>query len=342
MRPQVKFRILFLLLAIISVVLGVHWTPTSLITENDQLRLGVIAIVYFVLLPLAYWYCIIKMGAQKLWKLLVIFSLSSLVVRLSFPADIAHYFEFIAWLRYPIVGVLLVIELYLITSIVRGLLKVRKIKGDPRVAAVEVYGDADEKALSMAIIVASEPTNWYYAVPWFSRHHPQAITHITLFSAQLWHLGLMLAGCLSACVLSYLLLVNWSELAAIIVSSIISLSLVMLVANHRLSKHYSLYLLRNKLVINNSIWGFMVVDLANIDTIMQELTPKPKQVAEDELSLGRGMQTNVSVKFTKPQWYFGGLGQLAEKINCLHLNVNEPEKLLLALCNQTVEPAAEI
>jgi hypothetical protein len=337
MRAKVKFRLLFLMLAIISVTLGVHWTPDTLAQDVDKLRLAIIATVYFALIPLAYWYCIIKIGEQKLWKLLVIFSLSSLVARLSFPADIAHYFEFIAWLRYPIIGVLIIIEMYLIVSIVRGLLKVRNVNGDPRVGVLELYGD-DEKKLSVGFILASEATNWYYAIPRFSRNHPPAISSINLLSAKPWHLCLMLTACLLACVSCYVLLVNWSELAAIIVPSIISLSLVMLVANHRLSKHYSLYILRNKLIINNAMWGFMAIELNNIDSVSASL--KPKHIAEGELMVGRGKHTNISIHFKKPQWYFGGLGQLADKIETLHLSVKDPEKLRQALQGKNIEQAA--
>lgn len=337
MRSKVKFRLIFILFAIISVTLGVHWTPETLTTEVDKLSLGIIAAVYFSLLPLAYWYCIIKVGEQKLWKLLVIFSLSSLIARLSFPADIAHYFEFIAWLRYPIIGVLIIIEMYLIVSIVRGLLKVRNVNGDPRVGVLELYGD-DEKKLSVGFILASEATNWYYAIPWFSRHHPAAISSINLLSAKPWHLCLMLSSCLFACISSYLILISWSLLAAIIVSSILSLSLVMLVANHRLAKHYSLYFLRSKLVVNNAIWGFMAIELDNIDSVTASL--KPKHIAEGELMLGRGEYTNISIHFKKPQWYFGGLGQLTEKIDTLHLSVKNPEKLRQALQVQNEEQAA--
>jgi uncharacterized membrane protein len=338
MRAKVKFRIIFLVLAIISVTLGVHWTPEALNTDHDKQVLFLIALIYFVLLPLAYWYCIIKIGEQKLWKMLVVFSLSSLVARLSFPADIAHYFEFIAWLRYPIIGVLLVIELYLIATIIRGLIKVRKVKGDPRVAAIEAYDHQDEKALAMAFLVASEPTNWYYAIPWFSRNHPTAITSINLLSAKPWHLSLTLSACLSACVTSYFLLLNWSELAAIIVASIISLSLVMLIANHRLSKYYSLYILRNKLVINNAIWGFMAIDITNIASLESGI--KEKHLAENELIIGRGKHTNITMIFKQPQDYFGGLGQLTEKIHCVHLNLAEPEKLLKAIETQAADKAA--
>ncbi|MFS1424776.1 hypothetical protein [Shewanella sp. 10N.286.48.B5] len=338
MRPIVKYRLLFLAFAIVLFTIGVQLTPESLATANDELRLSLIAIGYFGLIPLAYWYCIIKKGSQKWWKLIIILSTSSLVARLSFPADIADYFEFVAWLKYPIIGVLLIIESFLVFTIIRGLLKVRKVKGDPRVSAVEVYADEDEKALSIAFIVAGEPTNWYYAIPWFSRNHPTGISHIKLLSAKPWHLSLMLSGCLTSCVASYMILVNWSELAAIIVSSIISLTLVMLVANYRISRRYSMYRIRNRLVVNNAIWGFMAIDINEIETVA--VNQATKKVVDDELSIGRGEQTNLTIRFKTPQWYFGGLGQLVEKLTVVHINVAEPEKVVAALTDIEQSEAA--
>ncbi|MBQ4889397.1 hypothetical protein J8L86_06025 [Shewanella sp. MMG014] len=338
MRPVVKYRLIFLALAIVLFTLGVQLTPETLANRSNELTLTLIAIGYFIIIPLTYWYCIIKKGGQKWWKLIVIISLSSLVARLSFPADIAEYFEFIAWLRYPVIAVLLIIEGYLVFTIIRGLLKVRKVKGDPRVSAVEMYADKDEKALSIAFIVAGEPTNWYYAIPWFSRHHPTALSHIKLMSAKPWHLLFMLTGCLTSCIASYMMLVHWSELAAIIVSSIISLSLVMLVANYRIARHYSMYLIRDRLVINNAIWGFMAIDVNEIEAV--EVNQIAKKVVDDELAIGRGELTNLTIRFNTPQWYFGGLGQLVEKLTVLHIQVAEPEKVFETLVNVEHNQAA--
>ncbi|ARD23910.1 hypothetical protein [Shewanella japonica] len=316
MRPVVKYRLIFLAIAIVLFTLGVKLTPETLTNSSNELTLTLIAIGYFIIIPLTYWYCIIKKGGQKWWKLIIIFSTSSLVARLSFPADIADYFEFVAWLKYPIVGVLLIIEAYLVFTIIRGLLKVRKVKGDPRVSAVELYADKDEKALSIAFIVAGEPTNWYYAIPWFSRHHPIALSHIKLMSAKPWHLLFMLIGCLTSCIASYM----------------------MLVANYRIARHYSMYLIRDRLVINNAIWGFMAIDVNEIEAV--EVNQIAKKVVDDELAIGRGEQTNLTIRFNTPQWYFGGLGQLVEKLTVLHIQVAEPEKVFETLVNVEHNQAA--
>jgi hypothetical protein len=270
------------------------------------------------------------MGAQKLWKLIIVFSLSSLVARLSFPAEVAHYFEFVAWLRYPIIAVLLVIELYLVVSVVRGLIKVRKLKGDPRVGAVETYRDGDEKSLTIALILASEATNWFYSIPWFSRHHPAAIANINLNSATRWHVWLMLMGCITASCSSYLLLVSWSEWVAIIVSSIIAYTLMSIVANHRLSRYYSLYLIRDNLVINNSLWGFMVVNIADIASVDNQESAELNKDEPETIIIGRG-QSNVTITLNRPVIYQGGMGQLPEPMKVIHLSVDEPQRLIQAL-----------
>ncbi|MDD8059991.1 hypothetical protein [Shewanella metallivivens] len=332
MRATIKYRLVFLALMVISFVIGVHWTPETLASDADKRALYLISALYFVLLPLSYWYCIIKKGAQKLWKLIIILSLSSLVARLSFPAEVAHYFEFIAWLRYPIIAVLLIIELYLVVSVVRGLFKVRKLKGDPRVGAVETYREGDDKSLTIALIMASEATNWFYAIPWFSRNHPPAIANINLKSAARWHVWLMLTGCIVASCSSYFLLVSWSEWVAIIVSSIIGYTLMSMVANHRLSRYYSLYLMRDNLVINNSLWGFMVINLTDIADVTNQPLAEIHQEDSETISIGGG-QSNVTIKLNRPVIYHGGMGQLPEPMTVIHLSVDEPQQLINTLNN---------
>ena len=338
MRATVKYRLVFLVLMLCSFFLGVQLTPASLTSHADKLTLGIISALYFVLLPLCYWYCIIKMGAQKLWKIIVIFSLSSLVARLSFPAEIAHYFEFVAWLRYPIIAVLLVIQLYLIVSVARGLIKVRKLKGDPRVGAVETYRDGDDKSLTIALIMASEATNWFYSIPWFSRHHPPVIANINLVSATRWHVWLMLIGCVGASSLSYVLLASWSEWVAIIVSSIIAYTLMSIVANHRLSRYYSLYFMRDNLVINNSLWGFMVISMTAIASVTHQESIELNKDQAETIMIGRG-QCNVIITLNRAVIYHGGMGQLPEPMKTVYLSVDSPQRFIQALNNSRVTVA---
>ncbi|MGX9460893.1 hypothetical protein ACWXWU_06555 [Shewanella sp. A14] len=339
MRAKVKYRLVFLALMLCCFIMGVKLTPLSLTTDAEALSLGIISAAYFVLLPLLYWYCVIKIGEQKLWKIIVIFSLSSLVARFSFPADIAHYFEFVAWLRYPIIAILLIIELYLIVSVVRGLLKVRKLTGDPRVGAVETYRDGEEKSLTVALILASEATNWFYSIPWFSRKHPQVIANINLVSAKRWHVCFMIFGCIFAAYISYVLIMPWSEWIAIIGASIITYSLMSIVANHRISRHYSMYLIRNNLVINNSLWGFMVIDVADIDCVVSH---EPTAFAKDQaetLAIGRG-HSNMTITLTKATIYHGGMGQLPEPMKTVHLSVDNPQGVIEALDIEKAREAA--
>ncbi|GAA0787264.1 MULTISPECIES: hypothetical protein [Pseudomonadati] len=336
MRSKVKFRLLFLSLALICFWLGVSFTPDTLNTAADKWLLGGISAVYFILLPIGYWYCIIKIGQQKLWKLIMIFSLSSLVARLSYPAELSHYFEFVMWLRYPIIAVLLLIELYLVISVIRGLLKARTLKGDPRVGAVETYNEGAEKTLTVALILASEATNWYYSIPWFSRQHPATIAHINLLSARRWHVWLMVLGCIGASTMSYMLLQSWSEIIAIIVASFISYTLMAIVANHRISRHYSLYFLRNKLVINNGLWGFMVIDSCDISQVNQQQASVVHKDDDAVLSIGRG-QSHVSLVLNKPVIYHGGMGQLPEPMSEIHLSVDKPEDVIAAIEASRIE-----
>jgi hypothetical protein len=55
---------------------------------------------------------------------------------------------------------------------------------------------------------------------------------------------------------------------------------------------------------------------------------KYKHLEDNELIIGRGQHTNITMIFKQPQEYFGGLGLLTEKITCLHLSVKDPGKLI--------------
>lgn len=65
LRRQAKYRIAFLVLMIAVYVLGFHLLPEQLTNTREALSLAVVTALYFVLLPVLYWYWIIKIGAQK-------------------------------------------------------------------------------------------------------------------------------------------------------------------------------------------------------------------------------------------------------------------------------------
>jgi len=356
--------------------LGFNLLPEQLTQTSELLSLALVSALYFVLLPLLYWYWIIKIGAQKSWKILVILSLSSLMARLSYPPQIAEYFEFIAWLRFPIIAVLLLIELYLMVSIIKGLWQARKASGDPRLAIIAQYAATveqvlgnganelrtlniegasntdmpknqmpDDKKLTLGLILATEPASWYYAIPYFSRRHPASITPLKLLSRH----ALVIIMCLiAASTLSYILLDDVSHIAAVFVSGLILYSVVLIAANYRISRYYSLYQREGKLIINNGIWGFMAIDLTQISelkfgTFVTHV--QPQQVggipigtsfgtsvdtsvaiaAPEVLTIGRDDAANVQLIFKHPQTYYGGMGQLPESLSMVNLVVDDPQ-----------------
>jgi hypothetical protein len=319
--------------AIASYWLGFQFLPQNLETDNSKHLLIGFSVLYFVLLPLLYWFCIIKVGEQKLWKMLLIFSLSSLMARLSFPVEVASYFEFIAWMRYPIIAVLLVIQLFLMVSIVKGLWQARSLSGDPRVHILDTFQEQDDKKRSLALVMASEPASWYYAIPYLSRKHTAAITALRLRSASIWIWLLMIVSTLVSAGLAYYFIEPWSEIVAIIVSSIISYSLVMVTANYRISKNYSLYRHQDKLIINNSVWGFISIKFADIADV--ELGEYNRKEDKEGLHLGYGDTSNIKLTFTQPMTYFGGLGQLTEQVDVIDMQVADPQ--LLVECIQTYQ-----
>ncbi|MGZ9897082.1 hypothetical protein [Shewanella gaetbuli] len=130
--------------------------------------------------------------------------------------------------------------------------------------------------------------------------------------------------------MSYYLLAGWSELVAIVVASIIGYTLMGIVANHRLSRYYSLYILRKKLIINNALWGFLVVDLANIEHITKidkKLDDHDKPQQNNILTIGNG-DANIFISFHADVVYHGVMGQLPEPISQVYLSVDKPAQFI--------------
>ncbi len=99
----------------------------------------------------------------------------------------------------------------------------------------------------------------------------------------------------------------------------------MVLANYRISRHYSVYGHDDKLVINNSVWGFMSIDLAEIDSI--ELDHYLRRDDKEGLHFGYGDSSNIKLTFKRPQTYFGGLGQLTEQVDVIDMQVADPQQL---------------
>ncbi|PCI68362.1 MAG: hypothetical protein COB38_08960 [Gammaproteobacteria bacterium] len=325
MRSVVKKRIVFLVIAVAFYTFGFQTIPLD-INLNSSLKsllpFYISVFNYFLFIPVLYWFLIIKAGKQKSWKLLIILSISATCARFSFPTFIAEYFEFVMWLRYPIIAILLIIELYLIKTVFTGLWKARKLKGDPRIHAFTEFKDNDKK-LTAALFISWEPAGWYYSIPSFSKQHPHSIGNLSLLSANVFHWLALASVCISLSTASYCLIFEWSELVAIIVSSIILWSLIAITANYRISKKYSIYISNEYLIINNSFWGFVAVKLSEISKVEAGNFIKNK----NELSFGRGKELNIRLAFRCKQSYVGGMGSFPEEIKEIKMNVADPKML---------------
>ncbi len=340
MRTIVKKRLQFLTVAAATFGTGFTWMPETIsldgsIVDMMPLLLGIVG--YFILVPVLYWRWIIKAGQQKAWKIIISLSLSCLCARYSFPTNIAQHFDFITYVRYPIIAVVLIIEFYLLASIVKGLWGSRNLSGDPRIHTVEKY-QQDDKKLTAALPMAWEPASWYYAIPKFSRLHTIAITHLRVNSRYTWHWLALIVAFIALGVVGYQLLVDWSEIAAVIVASLSFYTVFFVTANHRIAKRYSVYFHENKLVINNAFWSFIIVDIDQITSVT--LGTFDKQTDKEQLLLGKGKQGNIEISFTTPQTYFATLGQMNEPIDKIWLNVDDPDVLKSVLSERVTQQNA--
>ena len=331
MRTAIKRQLLFLAIAITIYALGFQFLPEHLESNGNlaaSLPIYLAVFSYFVLLPALYWLLILKANQDSIWKLIFIFSLSCVCARYSFPKSIAEYFEFVAWIRHPIVGTLLLVELYLAITIVKGLWQARKLPGDPRIHVVRQYRN-DEYKRTIALPFAYETATWYYAIPIFTVNHSKAMANLKLVSATRISLIGVSVSVLLLAILSYVWLVNWSEIAAFVVSSVILYGLVLVFENHRVARHFSIYIYDNRLIINNSFWGFMAVDLSEISSVKPVQSSKASD--REQLVIGRGTMSNLVLHFAVAQTYFGTLGFLPEQVEKIVLQVDNSESLVTAL-----------
>jgi len=335
MRTPIKKRLNFLAVAIITYVLGFQLLPVNLHYNGSVESIFPVLVAifgYFILLPILYWLWVIKAGQQKKWKIILIFSLSSLCARYSFPKDFAVFFEFIMYVRYPIMGILLIVELYLMVMIVKGLWQARKLSGDPRIHTVKKYHD-NEKKLALALPMSWEPASWYYAIPRFSRKHTQAICHLATHSKNISHFAMLVAACFLVGSLSYYLLTDWSEVTALIVASISFYTVIFVTANHRVAKNYSIYLHNDKLIINNAFMSFIIINTQDISVVNKGQWHKTEN--KEQLCLGKGDIANIELCFSEEQTYLATLGQFPEKVSKLWLCVDKPETLVKQLKEST-------
>ena len=353
MRVATKYRLIYFISAIASFFLGRNFLPEIISSEFDLFLTIGFASLYFILLPILYWVGVIKIGEQKVWKILIALSLSALIARYTFPTDVAQYFDFIAWIRYPLIAILLILELYVSYLVVRGLWQARKAMGDPRVTALEMYFEKQDKEvkqendpnsvveklkssfnesrkdsqLATTLTFSTEPASWYYAVPYFSRNHIPNLGQINSSMAKFYHVALMCLGLVLATYFSLTWLVEHYEYIAYFIAVICSYSLIFTIGNHRVAKHYSVYKKDNHLIISH---GLLSVSRFNIDDIeLVELTEETP--AKDEVTFGKGNGAYVSLLFSKPQNYFGMMGQFTEQVNQIYLSVDNPDSLVKAI-----------
>ena len=334
MRVVVKKRILFFVLTIIIYILGFQFIPEKFKYDGSFGTVAPLVIAtfgYFILVPILYWFLIIKAGGQKAWKLLIILSISSLCARYSFPESIGEYFEFVAWVRYPIIAVVLVIEFYLMWAIINGLWQARKLSGDPRVHVWKKYKD-DDKKLALALPLAWEPASWYYAIPKFSKKHQKPVGHLQFVSASRYHwlsltvLFIILSG------LSYHFLVDWSEVAAVFVSSLLIYSIIFITANYRIARYHSIYIIDDQLIVNDAFFGFMVINIYQIKKVeVENENAEQKNEGSEILIFGNNKANSVILNFISEQSYLGLLGISNEPTRQVRLNVDDPEQFMLCL-----------
>ena len=328
MRKPVKYRLIYLSIAFATYISGFLWLPEDMAHPMQPVLSYTYLGILLVALPALYYPLVVIGGKQKLWRILVPISLGVVVARYTLPDALAAHFEFISYLRYPIIAVILVIEFAVIFHVLSSLWKARKLHGDPRLHALAAHRD-DERKQSMAVMAASEPASYYYAIPFLSRNHPPALTNLTLLSAARWHIALVLSLLAVLTVFGYFIIAQFSAIAAIIVTTVLCWSSVSLIASHRISRYYSLYLSHGHLMVNASFYNVICVPVADISGV--EAGSWTKDSLADALAIGRGDTFNLRLRLYREVNWLTMMGLAVEPVSEIYLNVESPERLCAAL-----------
>lgn len=324
MRQTTRARLSFFCVAILLCASAFWLLPASLISTGDFVVTALYGGLLFIAMPALYAYLVIYKGKQAKWKILLSFSLAALVARYAFPPEIANYFEFIAYIRYPLAAVLILLEFILMGHVIKSIWQARHLKGDPRVHAAAKAEKTEGRQKEMTVLMAYEPASWYYSLPWLSRQHPTALTRLNLRSARLWHFIISLTVLIAASAVAYWSLTFVSDIAAIVVASLILWGVVYVVANFRVSRSFSLYQLDSTLVVNASYFTLYCIDVANIREV--EIAQWPEEEYEDAPVAGRGIP-NVKLSFHDAITEYSMMATMTEKVDTLYLVVEKPEVL---------------
>lgn len=319
----VKNRLIYIGLAIVCYLLGFQFIPHEVDAGWRSLPVVMAVIGYFAWLPLMYWLLVIKSNNQQSWKLIFVYSISSMMAYYSFPQELAAQFDFILLLRYPVLFLIGVVECYMLFGIVKGLWQCRHLNGDPRINIINEYKAEDEKKSAMAVMFATELTSWFYAIPYFSRQQRKRAYQISLLSGTRYHWIFAMIGLVLVSGMAFIILKPWSTIGAYFISGLIFYSVVLFTANYRMSRYYSLYFQDGKLVINNSIFGFLLVNLEEVVSVHQhDFLPN---TGRSGLHIGRQQDSQIEIIFNHQQTYYAAMGTLTEKVEKVYLSLSHED-----------------
>ncbi|WP_133406964.1 hypothetical protein [Parashewanella tropica] len=155
----------------------------------------------------------------------------------------------------------------------------------------------NEATDTLALTLASEPASWYYAIPYFSKNHTPTIAHLNSKAAKVSSMVLVAISLIILATLSYYLLLDFSELLAIITCSLFLYGIVFCVANYRAAKNYSIYIQDDHLVITKGLIGIIRVPLKHIKDVKINV-----DVESNDLVLGKKSEDNAKLIFNQPQY----------------------------------------
>ena len=103
-----------------------------------------------------------------------------------------------------------------------------------------------------------------------------------------------------------------------------------MLANHRIARYYSLYSQNNSLIVNNTIFNFMVIPFTAIESIQINNKFNADSV-DNSIKIGRAKQHNIIMNFNSSITYWGMSGMFVEQVKHILLNVKNPHEFVTKL-----------
>lgn len=186
------------------------------------------------------------------------------------------YFNFIAWLKWPVI-ILFSPQILIVIFSIKSIWKNRAIKTDPRISILQEDRFANEHLKRIGLMVAYEPASWFYFFPAFSKKL-KPLGRIKSSGGSIFFCVSLMFLTVTLSLLSYRLISPYDQFIAAGISGVTLYFLVSVWANFRCTRYHSLAECNGKIIVNNGFYDFCFFEKKAVDSIELSTTVKNKVV----------------------------------------------------------------